>query len=64
MINSPTETVVDIVLDVPEKFEGNVSALKFSVKLLAANMWFANYSGLKFSPDFQSIEKVSRGVLQ
>ena len=55
---------MDIILDVPEKFEGNVSALKFSVKLLAANMWFANYSGLKISPDFQNIEKLSRGVLQ
>ena len=41
-----------------------MSALKFSVKLLPANMWFVNYSGLKFSPDFQNTEKLSRGVLQ
>ena len=37
------------------------SALKFSVKLLPANMWFVNYSGLKYSPDFQKTE--ARGVL-
>ena len=35
-----------------------MSALKFSVKLLPANMWFVNYSGLKFSPDFQNTEKL------
>ena len=32
--------------------------MKFSVKLLPANMWFVNYSGLKFSPDFQNTEKL------
>ena len=31
-----------------------VSAVKFSVKLLSANMGFVNFSGLKFSPDFQN----------
>ena len=41
-----------------------MSALKFSVKLLPANMWFVNYPGLKLSPDFQNTEKLSRGVLQ
>ena len=40
------------------------SALKFSVQLLPANVWFVNYFGLKFSPDFQNTEKLSRGVLQ
>ena len=40
------------------------SAMKFSVKLLPADMWFADYSGLKFFPDFQNREKLSRGVLQ
>ena len=40
------------------------SAVKFSVKLLLANMGFVNYSRLKFSPDFQNTEKLSRGVLQ
>ena len=39
-------------------------ALKFSVKLFPANMWFVNYSRLKFSSDFQNIEMLSRGVLQ
>ena len=34
------------------------SALKFSVKLLPATMCFGNYSGLKFSPDFQNTEKL------
>ena len=32
--------------------------MKFSVKLLPANMWFVNYSRLKFSPDFQNTEKL------
>ena len=31
-------------------------AVKFSVKLLFANMGFVNYSGLKFFPDFQNKE--------
>ena len=35
-----------------------ISALKLSVELLSANMWFVNYSGLKFSPDFQNTEKL------
>ena len=34
-----------------------MSAVKFSVKLLPANMGFVNYSGLKFSPDFQKTQK-------
>ena len=33
-------------------------ALKFSVKLLPANMSFVNYSGLKLSPDFQNTGKL------
>ena len=40
------------------------SAVKFSLKLLPTNMGFVNYSVLKFSPDFQNTEEVSRGVLQ
>ena len=36
-----------------------VSAVKFSVKLLSANMGFVNFSGLKFSPDFQNTQKQS-----
>ena len=41
-----------------------MSAVKFSVKLLPTNMSFVNYSGLKFSPDFQNTVELSRGVLQ
>ena len=48
----------------PGKTSTKTSALKFSVKLLPANIGFVNYSGLKFFPDFQSTEKLSRGVLQ
>ena len=48
----------------PGKISTKTSALKFSVKLLPANIGFVNYSGLKFFPDFQSTEKLSRGVLQ
>ena len=40
------------------------SALKFSVKLSPTNMGFVNYSRLKFSPDFQNTEELSRGDLQ
>ena len=39
-------------------------AVKFSVKLSPTNLGFVNYSGLKFSRDFQNIEQLSRGVLQ
>ena len=31
-------------------------AVKVSVKLLPANMGLVNYSGIKFSPDFQNTE--------
>ena len=48
---------MDIVLDVPETFSTRTSASKFSVKLLPANVCFVKYSGLKFFPDFQNIEK-------
>ena len=41
-----------------------MSAVKFSVKLLPTNMGFVNYSGLKFSSDFQNTVELSRGVLQ
>ena len=47
-----------------QKNSTETSALKFSVKLLPASMWFLNSSGLKFSPDFQNTEKLSIGVLQ
>ena len=46
------------------KISKGTSALKFSVKLLPANMWLVNYSVLKFFPDFQNTEKLSRGALQ
>ena len=45
-----TETAVDIV----RKFPTGTSAVKFSVKLLPANMGFVNYSRRKFFPDFQN----------
>ena len=45
-----TETAVDI------KIPRGTSAVKFSVKLLPANIGCVNYSGLKFSPDFQNTE--------
>ena len=45
-----TETAVDI------KIPRGMSAVKFSVKLLPANIGCVNYSGLKFSPDFQNTE--------
>ena len=35
------------------------SVVKFSVKLLPANMGFINYSGLEFSRDFQNTQKQS-----
>ena len=38
--------------------------MKFSVKLSSANMRFVNCFGLKFSPDFQNTEELSRGVPQ
>ena len=41
-----------------------MSALKFLLKLLPTNMGFVNYSRLKFSPDFQNTEELSRGDLQ
>ena len=59
-MNSPTETVKNIVLYVLENFDRKGCI----VKLLPANMGFVSYSGLKFSPDFQTIEKLSRGALQ
>ena len=34
-----------------------MAAVKFSVKLLPANMGFVSYSRLKFSPDFQNAWK-------
>ena len=34
-----------------------VSAVKFPVKLLSANMVFVNFSGLKFTPGFQNTKK-------
>ena len=40
------------------------STLKFSLKLQPANMGFINSSRLKFSPDFQNTEEVSRGRSQ
>ena len=46
---------MDIVLDV-RKMSTGTSALKFSVKLLPASMWFVNYS--EFSLDFQNTEKL------
>ena len=46
------------------KLSTRKSGSKFSVKLLPANMGFANYSGLKFSQDIQNTEKLSKGVLQ
>ena len=53
-----TETAVDIVLDLSElpNVPRGTSTLKSLVKLLPANMGFANYSKLKFSPDFQNAE--------
>ena len=51
-INSPRETVVDIVLDVSENSHGNAYGMKFTVKLQPTNMEFVNPSRLKFSPDF------------
>ena len=42
------------------KFTGT-SAVKFSVKLSSANMSFVDCFGLKFSPDFQNTEELSRG---
>ena len=39
-------------------------AVKFSVKLLPTDMGFVNSSRLKFSPDFQNTEELSRGDLQ
>ena len=59
-MNSPTETVKNIVLYVLENFDGKDCI----VKLSPANMGFVSYSALKFSPDFQTIEKLSRGALQ
>ena len=35
--------------------------MKFSVKLSSANMRFVNCFGLKFSPDFDNTEELSRG---
>ena len=46
-----------------QKIFTGTSTLKYSVKLLLANMGFVNYS-IKFSLDFQNSEKHSRGVLQ
>ena len=37
------------------------SAVKFSVTLSSANMSFVDCFGLKFSPDFQNTEELSRG---
>ena len=53
-----TETAVDIALAVLKNLHGK-SVVKFSVKLLPANMGFANCSGLKLSLDFQNTQKQS-----
>ena len=53
-----TETAVDTALAVLKNLHGK-SVVKFSVKLLPANMGFANCSGLKFSLDFQNTQKQS-----
>ena len=39
------------------KIPMGTSVVKFSVKLLPASMGFANYSGLKFYPNFQNTHK-------
>ena len=53
-----TETVVDIVSK--KKF-----SVKFSVKMLPANMGFLKYSGLKFSLHFQNAQTqaLKKGIL-
>ena len=53
----PTETVLDIVLDVPENFHRKV-CIEVLSKVVAANTWFVSYSGLKLSQDFQNTEKL------
>ena len=62
-INSPGETVEDIVLDISENSHGNVYIEVLS-KVVAYNMGFVNSSRLKFSPGFQKTEELSRGDLQ
>ena len=54
---------MDIVLNVSESSTA-MPAVKFSVNVLPTNMGFVNSSRLKFSPDFQNTEELSRGVLQ
>ena len=53
---------MDIVLDVLENFHGNVYIEVLSKVVACQHV--ANHSWLKFSLDFQSTEKLSRGVLQ
>ena len=57
-INLPREAAVDIILDVSENSYGNVYSEVFN------NRGFINSARLKFSPDFQNTEEVSRGDLQ
>ena len=55
--------VIDIVLDVLENSHGNVYSEVFS-KVVACQHGFVNSSRLRFTPDFQNTEGVSRGDLQ
>ena len=61
MINSRREIAVDIVLEVSGNSHGNVCSEDL-IKVVAYEHGLS--SGLKFSPDFQNREKLSRGVLQ
>ena len=54
---------MDIVLDVSENSHGNIYSEVLS-KVVACQHGFINSSRLKFSPDFQNTEEVSRGNLQ
>ena len=54
---------MDTVLDVLENSHGNV-CVEVPVMLSSANVRFVNCLGLKFSPDFQNTEELSRGVPQ
>ena len=54
---------MDIILDASENSLGNVYSEVLS-KVVACQMRFINSSRLKFFPDFQNAEKVSKGDLQ